>query len=98
MMHKKESLPISGARNNQALESSKNQALKKEPLEDVLFIEQALNRFKEALQIDPHNADAWLGKGLALQQLGKTKESQECFDKAKEFARNSTPKKNPELF
>ncbi|MEM4657604.1 MAG: tetratricopeptide repeat protein, partial [Candidatus Methanosuratincola sp.] len=44
--------------------------------------EDAIVYFDLALEIDPENALAWAGKGIAFVNLGMYDEALECFDKA----------------
>jgi tetratricopeptide (TPR) repeat protein len=37
------------------------------------------------IELDQDYDNAWFYKGLTLQQLGRTTEAQECFDKADEL-------------
>ena len=56
--------------------------------------ESASQAFDKAIQIDPVNSEAWLGKAQILTYLGKHIESLEAFQKALDVA-NGTLKKNP---
>jgi tetratricopeptide (TPR) repeat protein len=42
----------------------------------------ALHRYEEAIQQEEKSADAWAGKGVALQQLGRFREALEAYDRA----------------
>jgi tetratricopeptide (TPR) repeat protein len=42
----------------------------------------ALDRYGQAIEIDPNNADAWNNKGIALHNLRKFKEAIDCCDMA----------------
>jgi tetratricopeptide (TPR) repeat protein len=50
---------------------------------------EALQAYDKALEIDPNYADALNNKGAALKKLGKDKDTNKCFDKARQL----TPKK-----
>src|SRR2546425_10548401 len=44
--------------------------------------QMGLLRYEQAIQRDPRNADAWTGKGVALQQLERFREALEAYDHA----------------
>jgi superkiller protein 3 len=44
--------------------------------------EQAVERYYQALELDPHFAQAWNNLGNALADLGKIKKAREAFQKA----------------
>ena len=44
--------------------------------------EEALERFEEALVIDPQNVEAWIKKGTALERLQRTEEAVAAYDQA----------------
>ncbi len=44
--------------------------------------DMALLRYDQALEKDPRSADAWTGKGMALQYKERFKEALACYDKA----------------
>lgn len=44
--------------------------------------EMALLRYGEAIEREPRNADAWTGKGVALQYLERYEEALEAYDRA----------------
>jgi tetratricopeptide (TPR) repeat protein len=46
---------------------------------------EALKCFDKALEINPTDAGAWSGKGIALDQLGRREEAMKCYDKALEI-------------
>ena len=43
---------------------------------------QAIESFDRAIKIDPENASAWGGKGVALTRLGRYKMAELCFNYA----------------
>ena len=45
----------------------------------------------KAIEINPHNADIWYDKGLAYNKLGKSKETEECFNKARQLIQGDIP-------
>src|SRR5712692_4708674 len=44
--------------------------------------QMGLLRYEQAIERDPRNADAWTGKGVALQQLERFREALEAYDRA----------------
>lgn len=44
--------------------------------------DEAINGYKQALELDGHDVDAWCGMGLALRKLGRMKEAWEAYDRA----------------
>lgn len=44
--------------------------------------EEALLCFERAIEIDPRYAMAWNNKGLALEDLGNSRDAVACFDSA----------------
>ncbi len=48
--------------------------------------EMALLRYQQATGRDPRSADAWTGKGTALQQLERYREALEAYDRALELS------------
>ena len=44
--------------------------------------EEAIASCDSALQIDPHNADAWFDKGITLKKMGKHSEGDRCIERA----------------
>jgi len=44
--------------------------------------EEAIRYFDKAIQLDPSNALAWIGKANALTESGNEGEARKCFDKA----------------
>src|SRR3989454_475633 len=44
--------------------------------------QMGLLRYEQAIERDPRNADAWTGKGVALQQLERFREALEAYDHA----------------
>ena len=57
--------------------------------------DEAIRAYDKAIQIDPENSDAWLGKASVFILLRKDNESQEAYRKALDVA-NKTLIKNPE--
>lgn len=49
-------------------------------------LSNALVAFEQAIKVDPGNSQAYIGKGLVLENLGKAEESRLCFQKAQELA------------
>jgi len=47
--------------------------------------DMAILRYDQALEKDPRSADAWTGKGIALQHQEKYSEALACYDKALEI-------------
>lgn len=43
----------------------------------------ALVRYEEAIAKEPHNADAWTGKGVALQNLARYEDALAAYDEAR---------------
>ena len=41
-----------------------------------------LLRYEQAIEREPRNADAWTGKGVALQQLERFRDALEAYDRA----------------
>jgi tetratricopeptide (TPR) repeat protein len=58
-------------------------------------IDEALEAFDNAIQIEPQNIDAWLGKAQSLAYLDKKNESLEAFRNILNLT-NETIKENPE--
>jgi len=58
-------------------------------------IDEALEAFDNAIQIEPQNIDAWLGKAKSLAYLDKKNESLEAFRNILNLT-NETIKENPE--
>lgn len=56
--------------------------------------EDALRAFDGAIEIDPSDATAWLGKGVALQNLGKYEEAVWTYNKAIEIFPESLSETN----
>lgn len=44
--------------------------------------QMGLLRYEQAIEREPRNADAWTGKGVALQQLDRFREALEAYDRA----------------
>jgi tetratricopeptide (TPR) repeat protein len=44
---------------------------------------EAIKYFDKAVQLDPNNALAWIGKANALIEYGNDKEARKCLDRAK---------------
>lgn len=44
--------------------------------------QMGLLRYEQAIEREPRNADAWTGKGVALQQLERFREALEAYDRA----------------
>ncbi|OGS50041.1 MAG: hypothetical protein A3K65_06080 [Euryarchaeota archaeon RBG_16_68_12] len=44
--------------------------------------DMAILRYDQALEKDPRSADAWTGKGIALQHQERYREALECYDRA----------------
>jgi tetratricopeptide repeat protein len=53
--------------------------------------EEALAAFEQAIQLDPKNADAYLGKGAALKLLGRTQKAGHAYKQAERLRRRSEP-------
>ena len=47
--------------------------------------QMALLRYEQALEKAPRNADAWTGRGVALQHLERYREALEAYDRALSF-------------
>ena len=45
-------------------------------------VRAALGCFEEVLSLDPHNAEAWVRKGTALERLQQLDQAAECYDRA----------------
>jgi len=57
--------------------------------------DSALADFNKALELDPRSSTAWVGRGIALEWLGKYKEALEAYNKALELDPNyQTAKSN----
>jgi len=46
---------------------------------------KALECLDKAIDLDPMMAEAWFQKGLLLDDYGRNKEAQKCYDKAEEI-------------
>jgi len=44
--------------------------------------QMGLLRYEQAIEREPRNADAWTGKGVALQQLERFRDALEAYDQA----------------
>ena len=51
--------------------------------------EEAITAYDQAIHLDPNNTFAYNNKGLALQQLGKNKEAQQAYKRAKQLGYSS---------
>ena len=51
--------------------------------------EEANKCYDKAIELEPKYAIAWYEKGIALNMLGKNKDSEKCFKKAKELGHPS---------
>ena len=47
--------------------------------------DEAIKAFDEAIRLNPNDANAWFGKGIALQGLGNTTEADAAIAKAQEL-------------
>ena len=52
---------------------------------DAADFEAALNRYDQALDLQPDCEDAWSGRGMALHQLGRYPAALVSFDRALEL-------------
>lgn len=68
--------PVSGQ------ENTANYLAKANELNNNGEYDAAIPLYDKAIDKEPNNADAWNGRGLALQNLEKYEESIACFDKA----------------
>jgi len=50
--------------------------------------EEAVNCYDKAIEINPNDAAAWYGKGLALKQIGHPEEALNCYEKAMDISPN----------
>jgi Flp pilus assembly protein TadD len=50
----------------------------------ILEYDEAIDAFDKAIEINPEYAGAWNNKGVALKLIGRTKESDAAYAKAKE--------------
>ena len=47
--------------------------------------DEAIKAYDKAIEINPHNSDAWYNKGIALYNLNKSDEAIKAYDKAIEI-------------
>ncbi len=50
--------------------------------------EEALAAYEQVIPLDPKNANAYHNKGLVLDKLGRSKEAQQCYKKARQLGYN----------
>lgn len=52
--------------------------------------DEAIEKLKEAVRLNPNYADAWNNWGMVLKEMGKEEEAKQKFLKAKELRLNAT--------
>lgn len=55
------------------------------PVLSEAFYEDAIKCYDKAISIDPQLKEAWYGKGVTLDKLGKSMDAKECFEKARKL-------------
>ena len=70
--------------------SKKQTELKTNPLEILKAqkFQEIINSFDEEIKLNPHNSEAYCGKGTVLFELNKLEEAISCFDKSIEINPN----------
>ena len=56
---------------------------------DLKRYEEARTAYDQAISLDPKDATAYYNRGLALDRLGKKKEAQQAYNKAKQLGYSS---------
>ena len=54
-------------------------------LNDLRHCNEAIVAFEQAIRLDPDNASAYFGKGTALNNLGKSREAERAYEKARQL-------------
>jgi len=62
--------------------------------DDMSLNDEAIKAYDKAIEINPHNSDAWKGKGLALYNLNKSSETIKPAYKTTESVSTNTKAKN----
>ena len=71
--------------NPETITNTPEDLVKKIILENLIFVEEAIECYNQAIEIDPEYALAWNNKGIALKALGSNKEAEYASNKAKEL-------------
>ncbi|KYC46039.1 MAG: Tetratricopeptide repeat protein [Candidatus Methanofastidiosum methylothiophilum] len=53
------------------------------PVLSEAFYEDAIKCYDNAIRINPKFKDAWQGKGMALEKLGRSEDARKCFENSK---------------
>ena len=73
-----------------ALQKSKEQWITEgNSLYELKRYKEAITAYEQAIRLDPNDAWAYNNKGLALEQLGKKREAQQAYTRAKQLGYNN---------